>query len=233
VRGAPPESLYHLSATARRVFDLAADPLRIAGAFQADPLLGPLVKERPGLRIPGVWDPFECAVRAVLGQQVSVASARTLAARLVQRAGRTVGRGAHGLTHVFPGAAAIAEADLEGIGLAGARIATLRGLARAVAEERIHLGDPAGEVTAAIAALPGCGPWTAPYVALRGFGDPDAFPASDLVLRRTAGAPGPPLAESALAARAQGWRPWRGYAALHVWQHAADRQHLSVRLKAG
>jgi AraC family transcriptional regulator, regulatory protein of adaptative response / DNA-3-methyladenine glycosylase II len=232
VRGAAPESLCHVSATARRVFDLAADPVRIADAFQADPLLGHLVRERPGLRIPGVWDPFECAVRAVLGQQVSVAAARTLAARLVQRAGRLVARGTDGLTHVFPGAAAIAAADLDGIGLTGARIAALRGLARAVAEERIDLGDPAEEVTAAIAALPGCGPWTAQYVALRGLGDPDAFPASDLVLRRTAGAPGPLLSEPALAARAQEWRPWRAYAALHVWQHAADRQHLSVRLIA-
>lgn len=222
VRGAAPDDLFHISSTARRMFDLAADPASIAQALHSDPLIGRFVKGRPGLRIPGVWDGFECAVRAILGQQVSVAAARTFAARLVQRVGRPVAGETRGLTHVFPSAADLADADLEAIGLTTSRAAALRALARAVADGRLDLDGPLQEVTAAIAALPGCGPWTARYVALRGLGDPDAFPASDLVLRRVAGAPGPPLSAGALEARGQAWRPWRGYAALHLWRAAGQ-----------
>jgi AraC family transcriptional regulator of adaptative response / DNA-3-methyladenine glycosylase II len=222
VRGAAPEDLFHVSCTARRMFDLAADPARIAQALRSDPMLGPLVKERPGLRIPGAWDGFECAVRAILGQQVSVAAARTFAARLVRLVGQPVAGETSGLTHVFPAARNLADADLEAIGITKARAAALRELARAVADARLDLGGPTEEVTAAIAALPGCGPWTAQYIALRGLGDPDAFPASDLVLRRSAGAPGLPLSPAALEARAEAWRPWRGYAVLHLWRAAGQ-----------
>ena len=169
------------------MFDLAADPARIAAAFSRTTLLAPLVKARPGLRIPGAWDPFECAVRAVLGQQVSVAAARTLAARLVARAGERIADGVDGLTHLFPSPAALAAADLDGLGLTGARIAALRALARAVADGELDFSASVEEVMAALMSLPGFGAWTAQYVALRALGEPDAFPAADLVLRRMAG----------------------------------------------
>jgi AraC family transcriptional regulator of adaptative response / DNA-3-methyladenine glycosylase II len=222
VRGAAPASLFQLSSAARRAFDLAADPARIALAFGADPLLGPLVERRPGLRIPGAWDPFECAVRAVLGQQVSVAAGRTLAARLVLRAGREVAGGADGLTHLFPSATALADADLDGLGLTGARVGALRALARAAADGRVVFTAPVEDVTAALLALPGFGAWTAQYVALRALGEPDAFPAADLVLRRVAAGGGAPLTPRELEARAEAWRPWRGYAALHLWRAASE-----------
>jgi AraC family transcriptional regulator of adaptative response / DNA-3-methyladenine glycosylase II len=224
VRGAAPDALFHVSSTVRRMFDVASDPARITQAFRSDPLLGRLVRDRPGLRIPGIWDGFECAVRAILGQQVSVAAARTFAARLVRLAGHPVAGATSGLTHVFPSASDLADADLEAIGITTARAAALRAVAHAVADGRLDLGGPPEEVTAAIAVLPGCGPWTAQYVALRGLGDPDAFPASDLVLRRSAGAPGPPSSPAALEARAERWRPWRGYAALHLWRAASQHR---------
>jgi AraC family transcriptional regulator of adaptative response / DNA-3-methyladenine glycosylase II len=223
VRGAAPDALFQLTSAARRTFDLAADPARIAVALRADPLLAPLVKRRPGLRIPGAWDPFECAVRAVLGQQVSVAAGRTLAARLVARAGHEVAGGSDGLTHLFPSPEALAAADLRGLGLTGARAAALTALARAVAERELDLGAPAEDVTAALVALPGLGSWTAHYVALRALGEPDAFPAGDLVLRRIAAGGGAPLTTRALEARSVAWRPWRAYAVLHLWHAAADR----------
>lgn len=220
VLGAAPAALFQFSAAARRAFDLAADPARIALAFKRDPLLAPLVKQRPGLRIPGAWAPFECAVRAVLGQQVSVAAGRTLAARLVARVGRPIASGTDGLTHLFPSPAAIAVADLAGLGLTQARAAALRALARAVAEGAVDFDAPVEEVSAALELLPGIGAWTAQYVALRALGEPDAFPAADLVLRRVAAAGGSALTARALAVRAEAWRPWRAYAVLHLWRAA-------------
>jgi AraC family transcriptional regulator of adaptative response / DNA-3-methyladenine glycosylase II len=222
VRGASPGDLFQISAAARRCFDLAADPARIALALDSDPLLRPLVRRRPGLRIPGAWDPFECAVRAVLGQQISVAAARTLAGRVVERAGLPVPDGGDGLTHVFPSPAELAAADLGGLGITGARVAALNALAGAVERGAIDLAGAAEDVTAALAALPGLGPWTAQYVALRALGEPDAFPAADLVLRRMAGNGGPAPTARGLEARAEAWRPWRGYAVLHLWRAAAD-----------
>ena len=222
VRGAAPGALFQVASTARRVFDLAADPQRIALAFEPDARLAPLVRRRPGLRIPGAWDPFECAVRAVLGQQVSVKAGRTLAARLVARFGTPVEDAADGLTHLFPGPAALATANLDGLGLTKARAHALVALARAAADGRLDFGAPVDDVTAALEALPGLGPWTAQYVALRALGEPDAFPAGDLVLRRMAASNGVPLTPRALLARAEAWRPWRGYAVLHLWQAAAE-----------
>jgi AraC family transcriptional regulator of adaptative response / DNA-3-methyladenine glycosylase II len=222
VRGAAPAALFQLSAAARRTFDLAADPARIVLALRGDPLLAPLVDRRPGLRIPGAWDPFECAVRAVLGQQVSVAAGRTLAARVVARVGRPIPGGTDGLTHLFPSPAALAAANLDGLGLTGARARALRALAHAVAEGALDLGAPVEDVAAGLEALPGLGRWTAQYVALRALGEPDAFPAADLVLRCMAGTDGTPLSARALEARAEAWRPWRGYAVLHLWRAASD-----------
>ena len=221
VQGAPATALLPLTTQARRVFDLTADPATIVVALHRDPLLGPLVRRRPGLRLPGAWDPFECAVRAVVGQQVSVAAGRTLVSRLVTRTGTSLARPMDGLTHLFPGAVDLAGADLSGLGLTSARRRTLTALARAVAEDRLDLHGPADEVRAALVALPGIGEWTAEYVALRGLGEPDAFPAADLVLRRAAARGRRPLDPRALAARAEAWRPWRGYAVFHLWDAAA------------
>ncbi|HEV7448476.1 MAG TPA: AlkA N-terminal domain-containing protein [Steroidobacteraceae bacterium] len=222
VRGAPPASLFQLSSAARRTFDLAADPAAIALAFKSDPLLSPLVHNRPGLRIPGAWDPFECAVRAVLGQQVSVAAGRTLAARLVARAGQELATGTDGLTHLFPSPRALEAANLDGLGITGARIRALKEMARAVMDGRLDFTLPATEVAAALALLPGFGDWTAQYVSLRALGEPDAFLSGDLVLRRVAGVDGSPLTARLLEARAEAWRPWRGYAVLHLWHLASQ-----------
>jgi AraC family transcriptional regulator of adaptative response / DNA-3-methyladenine glycosylase II len=230
VAGAPPSALLPLASAARRVFDLAGDPARIGAGLAADPLIGPLVARRPGLRIPGAWDAFECAVRAVLGQQVSVAAARTLAARLIARCGAPLRAGERGLTHLFPAPADLAHANLEGLGLTTTRAAALKSLARAVLERRVDFGGAPADVAAALAALPGIGPWTAEYVALRALGEPDAFPYGDWVLRRMAAPPGAAvLSATELEQRASRWRPWRGYAAVHLWRAAGD---LSVRPQA-
>jgi AraC family transcriptional regulator of adaptative response / DNA-3-methyladenine glycosylase II len=226
--------LFRITADARRVFDLSADPALVAGALRRDPLLAPLVKRRPGLRIPGAWDPFECAVRAVIGQQVSVAAARTLAARLVERAGTRLPAAWQGLTHLFPSPARLAGADLSGLGLTAGRARALHGLARAVVEGRLDLRGDGTALVEALRSLDGIGDWTAQYVALRAAAEPDAFPAGDLVLRRAAGGRGP-LTATALEKRAERWRPWRGYAVFHLWaaSGAAGRRTTARRLRNG
>ncbi|HXZ60029.1 MAG TPA: AlkA N-terminal domain-containing protein [Steroidobacteraceae bacterium] len=232
VTGAPPSALLPLASAARRVFDLAGDPARIGAELAADPLIGPLVAERPGLRIPGVWDPFECAVRAVLGQQVSVAAGRTLAGRLVERSGQPLRAGAEGLTHLFPTPASLARSDLGGLGITTTRAAALKALARAVLERRVDFSAAPAVVAAALAALRGIGPWTAQYVALRALGEPDAFPYGDWVLRRMAAPQGAEvLSAQKLEERSRRWRPWRGYAAVHLWR-AAGQVPLRARGKA-
>jgi AraC family transcriptional regulator of adaptative response / DNA-3-methyladenine glycosylase II len=222
VQGAPAAVLLQLSVAARRMFDLAADPARIATAFSRDPLLAPLVKRRPGLRIVGVWDPFECAVRAVLGQQVTVAAGRTFAERLVSRIGCKVDSGVDGLTHLFPGPAALVNANFDGLGLTPARADALRTLARAVMLGDLDFGAPVEQLTQKLAALPGFGRWTAEYVGLRALAEPDAFPTGDLALRRAVGARGEIATTPALEARAEAWRPWRGYAAFYLWRALQD-----------
>lgn len=223
VRGAAPTVLFQISSTARRMFDLAADPALIALAFKTDDLLAPLVKRRPGLRIPGAWDAFECAVRALLGEQLNVISARTLAARLVARAGEPIAEPAQGLSHFFPTPDALARADLDGLGLAAARATAIHALARATSEGNVDFGAGLEEVTAALASLPGFDVAAAQYVALRALGEPDAFARADLIVRRMAGTQSKPLTARELAARAEAWRPWRGYALIHLWEAANSR----------
>lgn len=224
VQGAPPTALFQIATAARRVFDLAADPALLAAGLEADPLLRPLVRRRPGIRIPGTWDAFECAVRAVLGQQVTVAAARTLAGRLVERVGEPVATAVAGLDRLFPTPRALAAADLDGLGLTGARIAALKALGQAVAERRVTFDRPAEEVVASLVELPGFGEWTAQYIALRALGEPDAFLTADLIVRRMAAGDGAPLTLKELERRADAWRPWRGYAVMHLWCAAGDRQ---------
>jgi AraC family transcriptional regulator of adaptative response / DNA-3-methyladenine glycosylase II len=205
----------------RRLFDLDADPHEIAAHLGRSPTLAPLVRLRPGLRLPGTWDPFELAVRAVLGQQVTVRGATTLAGRLARAFGRPAPAAAvaRGLSYLFPTPSALAEADLERIGLPRVRAATIRGLASAVARGTLVLDAASGleEATARLTALPGLGAWTAAYVAMRALGEPDAFPAGDLGLRRAVGNGAGPVPPRALVAMAEAWRPWRGYAAMHLW----------------
>jgi AraC family transcriptional regulator of adaptative response / DNA-3-methyladenine glycosylase II len=221
VTGAVPTDLFEISSSSRRVFDTSADPSQIVQAFGSDPILGPLVARSPGLRIPGAWDPFECAVRAILGQQVSVAAARTLATRLVGRMGTSLDSAVPGLTALFPSPRALAEGDLRGLGLTQQRIAAIQGLARAVVRREIDFAVVGDETVAALTRIAGVGEWTSQYIALRALGDPDAFPGSDLVLRRMAGGTRGALSEARLESRAEAWRPWRAYAAIYLWDAAA------------
>ena len=223
VRGAASATLFQIATAARRVFDLSADPALVTAGLESDALLRPLVRRRPGIRIPGTWDAFECAVRAVLGQQVTVAAARTLAGRLVERTGEPVTPAAAGLDRLFPTPQVLAGANLDGLGLTGARIAALKSVARAVAEGRVAFDRPTEEVVASLVRLPGIGEWTAQYIALRALGEPDAFLSADLVVRRMAAADGAALTMRELDRRAAAWRPWRGYAVMHLWCAAADR----------
>jgi len=213
-----------LSLRVSRLLDLAANPRAIGRVLSKDPLLAPLVARRPGLRLPGTWDPFEVAVRAVLGQQISVASARTLAGRLVALCGRPLPKAAArpGLTHAFPTPADVAEADLSRVGLPRARAAGLKGFARAVADGSFRLEAPGGlsDFEERLTALPGFGPWTAHVVAFRAFGEGDAFPVGDLGLARALGRAG--VSPRDAAARAERWRPYRAYATLHLWASLAD-----------
>jgi AraC family transcriptional regulator, regulatory protein of adaptative response / DNA-3-methyladenine glycosylase II len=225
----------------RQLFDLDADPQAIAAALAADEALAPLVAARPGLRVPGAYDGFELAVRAVLGQQISVRAASTLAGRLAARCGTLVdtppdpagqpGPGAPGagpaagpagapgpLTVLFPRPAELASADLSGLGLTTGRQVTLRTLAAACATGALSL-DPGAdpeETAARLFELPGVGPWTVAYIMMRAAGDPDAFPGSDLGLRRAMARLG------CEPGRADRWRPWRAYAALHLWASLAE-----------
>lgn len=205
----------------RRMFDLDADPQAIAQALSCDPRLAPLVAQRPGTRLPSGWEGFEIAVRAIIGQQVSVAAARTLASRLAQKYGQALPQPfAPGLAHLFPTPEALVDAELESIGLIRSRAQTVRGVARALIEGRVDFRAERTleDFTARWVALPGIGPWTAQYIALRALGHPDAFPAEDLVLQKALPADGTRMAAKALAARAQAWRPWRGYAVIHLWR---------------
>ncbi|HYW22711.1 MAG TPA: AlkA N-terminal domain-containing protein [Terriglobales bacterium] len=210
-------------ARCRHQFDLDADPEGVAAVLGADAILGRLVAARPGLRVPGHVDGFELAVRAVLGQQVTVKGARTLASRLVQALGTPLASADGELTHLFPTALAVAEGDLSAVGLPAARVRALRALAAAVAGGNIDL-DPGADrerTAAGLLAVPGIGAWTVAYVAMRALGDPDAIPLADLGLRRALAALGAPSDERALGALAERWRPWRSYAAMHLWAHAA------------
>ena len=225
VHGAPPSRLLEIVGRVRRMFDLDAEPRTIADALSVHPRLRALLRQRPGLRLPSGWDGFEIAVRAIIGQQVSVAAARTVAARIAQRFGQPLALpGADALTHLFPSAEAIADADLAGIGLTGARAQTLRTVARAVLEGAVDFRSEATleDFVARWTALPGIGPWTAQYIAMRALGHPDAFPAEDLVLQRALPGDGSRLSARALLAQADAWRPWRAYSVIHLWRDSVQ-----------
>ncbi|HEX2120719.1 MAG TPA: AlkA N-terminal domain-containing protein [Thermoanaerobaculia bacterium] len=205
VRHAPERSALLVSGTrddakrARRLFDVDADARAIGRLLGRDPLLAPLVRRRRGIRVPGAWDPFELAVRAIVGQQVSVAAARTILGRIAT---------AHGFAPET-----LAMATIEG--MPRKRADTIRVFANAVVDGSVVLarGDSLEETIDMLTALPGIGPWTAHYIAMRALGERDAFPAGDLILRRNAGN----LSERELLRRAEAWRPFRAYAAMLLW----------------
>lgn len=196
-------------AIARTLFGLDADPAAVAAALRGDPVLGPLVRARPGLRIPGAASGFEVAVRAVLGQQISVAAARTLASRITARTGRAIALPDPALTHLFPEPPALAAAPDDAFPMPRSRIRTLRGLA--AADPRLD----APEDAAALTRLWGVGPWTAGYVALR-LGDPDVFLPGDVAVRTSLRRLG------ATPEDAPRWAPFRSHAVLHLWANLAN-----------
>jgi AraC family transcriptional regulator of adaptative response / DNA-3-methyladenine glycosylase II len=209
----------------RLLFDLGADPAVIAAHLAEDPALAPLVAARPGLRVPGAWDGFELAVRAILGQQISVAAATRLAGKLVAVAGSRLPDGTDGITHAFPTPnQVIAAGDLGAVlGMPRSRAAALTALARAASADP-SLFAPGQNLEAAIArlrAVPGIGEWTAQYIAMRALREPDAFPAADIGLLRAMATPAGRPTPAALLARSAAWRPWRAYAALHLWASGA------------
>ncbi|MBE1162949.1 DNA-3-methyladenine glycosylase 2 family protein [Dyella acidiphila] len=209
----------------RRMFDLDADPQAIGAALQTTPQMKALLRKRPGLRLPGSWDGFEVAVRAILGQQVSVAAARTLASRIVQRYGVALPVSiAPGLERLFPGPEALADADLRSLGIITARAETIRGVARAVLDGRVdfRVEQSLDEFVERWVALPGIGEWTAHYMAMRGLSHPDAFPAADLILRRAAAEGDSLLSTRALTNLAEAWRPWRAYSVMHLWRSMSE-----------
>ncbi len=196
----------------RRLLDADCDPRAVDEHLGADPVLGDLVRATPGLRVPGQVDGNETAVRTVVGQQVSVTGARTVAGRIVAEHGRPVESPVAGLTHLFPDAATLAEVDPATLPMPRARGRALVGLAAALAEGRVVLdrGPDRDDVRRALMDLPGIGPWTADYVAMRALGHPDAFLPTDLAVKRV-------LAELGGSADTEQWRPWRSYALMHLW----------------
>ncbi len=212
--------LIHVVQQVRRLFNLDFDLSSAGAALGGDPVLGPEFASLPGLRVPGAWDPFEVGVRAIVGQQVTVVGAGTLIGRVVALHGTPVpGLAQFGLSHVFPSAETLAEADLSGTGLTGARMAAIQNFARSVVDGSIRLdrSQPLEEQVAAVANVPGLGPWTAQYLALR-LGESDAFPASDLGLRRSLETlTGNAMTPRMVGEMAERWRPWRAHAAIHLW----------------
>ena len=212
----------------RRMLDLDADPVAIDDQLRTDPLLAPLVDKAPGRRVPRTVDEAEFAVRAVLGQQVSTAAARTHAARLVTAHGDPVDDPEGGLTHVFPTPDALAAVDPESLAMPRTRRTTFTTLVRQLADHTVHLGPESDwpETRARLLALPGFGPWTVDVIAMRALGDPDAFLPTDLGIRRAARELGLPSTPAALTARAAAWRPWRAYAVQYLW--ATDDHPINV-----
>jgi AraC family transcriptional regulator, regulatory protein of adaptative response / DNA-3-methyladenine glycosylase II len=215
-----PRSLFFITERIRTMFDLNADWAAIVQSLKTDPLLVAQVESDPGLRVPGCWNGFELATRAILGQQITVKGATALAGRMVSSFGKPFAS-TNGLTHLFPAPEVLADAKLARIGLTGARAETIRSLARAVCDGRIRFEGvvDSNAFLHRLCEIPGIGTWTAQYVAMRALGEPDAFPSGDLgLLHATA------LSTSRdLERHAKTWRPWRAYAAMYLWRIASQR----------
>jgi AraC family transcriptional regulator, regulatory protein of adaptative response / DNA-3-methyladenine glycosylase II len=221
-----PKALFFIIERIRAMFDLNADWTVIAKILGADPVLVPFIKAHHGLRVPGSWDGFEMAVRAILGQQISVAGATTLAGRLVEKFGRRFGTG-NGLTHLFPEPAVLADVDVAGIGLPRARARTIQEFAREVHTDNIRFYGiiDSRSFLDRLCSIRGIGKWTAQYIAMRTLGDPDAFPSGDLGLLKKLNL----ASEREMERRAEEWRPWRAYAAMYLWSRAAEKQTLTMK----
>ena len=213
--------LYHIVEKVRLLFDLKADSEEIERFLRNDPLLKKVVKKNPGTRVTGCWDGLEVTVRAILGQQVTVKAATTLAGRVAERYGENYKGTSAYLTRVFPSAEKLANADLSGMGIVGQRISAIKTIAAKIATGEIVFDGvlETEEFVRRLCEIKGIGDWTAHYVALRVLSDPDAFPYSDLILRRAATNNQETLTPKALLKLAQAWRPWRGYAVIFLWKH--------------
>ncbi len=217
--------LYQIVQRVRQMFDLNAVSADIEEHLGCDPLLQSIVEKYPGVRVPVAWDGFEVAVRAVLGQQVSVRAATTLVARLVKACGLACDFADADLHTLFPGPAVVSNADLSGLGITMNRIAAIQQLAAITAsgELRFDGSTSTEEFIQQITQIKGIGAWTAQYIALRALGDPDAFPDSDLILLRAAASPGEILKPADLRNKAEKWRPWRAYAVMFLWHDYTQR----------
>ncbi len=219
VDGAGRDEAWGFVGVARRVLDLDADPAAIDAVLEADDVLRPLIRAHPGMRLPGAFDGFAATVLAILAQGVTLASARTLAGRISRAHGRAIDVGDHAIDRLFPEPEVLARADLSALRLTGRRAATIRDVSAAVADGRLALdadADPE-RTLATLSAIPGIGPWTTGYVALRVLGDRDAFPPGDAAVRAAFRRFGLPSDPASIAIRAETWRPWRGYALAHLW----------------
>jgi AraC family transcriptional regulator, regulatory protein of adaptative response / DNA-3-methyladenine glycosylase II len=216
-----PRSLFFIIERIRAMFDLNADWSAIVDSLKSDPSLAQAMRAEPGLRVPGSWDGFELATRAILGQQISVKGATTFAGRMAEKFGRPFA-GAAGLNHVFPEPETLAEADLASIGLTKARAETIRNFARAVRDGNIRFDGVVNleETLGRLCEISGIGKWTAQYVAMRALGEPDAFPSGDLGLLHALGLTN----TRELEQRAEAWRPWRAYAAMYLWRMAGEQR---------
>ncbi|MBZ5655025.1 MAG: helix-turn-helix domain-containing protein [Acidobacteriia bacterium] len=220
VQFSDPRSLFFIIERIRAMFDLSADWAAIVGGLEGDPLLGERVQADPGLRVPGCWNGFELATRAILGQQITVKGATALAGRLVRTFGQAFCGGGN-LTHLFPPPEVLADAKLAKVGMPKGRAETIRALARAVCDGHISF-EGIVDVDAFLTRLceiPGIGKWTAQYVAMRALGEPDAFPSGDVALLRNSGLG----SFHELERHAEAWRPWRAYAALYLWSVGASK----------
>ncbi|MCW8127994.1 DNA-3-methyladenine glycosylase 2 [Microbulbifer halophilus] len=219
VSGEGGAALYVINQRLRRLFDLDADTEQIGAVLSEDPLLARELAKTPGVRLPGAWDPFEYALRAILGQQISVAAATTIAGRVAARYGESLTDDAGREYRLFPSAEQLAGADFEGIGLTRARARTLREFVAATLDGRVNFDEAElDEWCAQVTLLPGIGDWTAQYIAMRGLSMPDAFPASDLGILQALGSGGEKAKPKQALARAENWRPWRAYGTLLAWQ---------------
>jgi AraC family transcriptional regulator of adaptative response / DNA-3-methyladenine glycosylase II len=220
IQGLPVATTEAVAGRLRRMFDLDADLPLITAHLARDPWIAPHVAARPALRVFGGWDGFEVAARSIMGQQVTVERARHLNGVLVDRCGRVNGDPADGVYKLFPTAQEVLDADLSSMGMPGARASTLKAVAAALIADP-HLFDRSDSVDVTVErlrAIRGIGDWTAHYIAMRACREPDAFPASDVgLLRGAAGATGRRPAPAELLSRAEAWRPWRAYAAHHLW----------------
>ena len=220
-RLADPEDLATAHRRSRELFDLDSDPQAVVAVLGSDPLLGPLVRACPGKRVPGAVDAAELAFRAVLGQQISLAGAATAAARLTVEYGEALARPVGSVTHLFPTAQAIAGADPERLGMPWARRRALIALANALASGDIVLdsGVDRVRIRRLLLELPGIGPWTADYIAMRALRDPDAFLPTDLGVRHALERMGQDARPAAASALAERWRPYRAYALQYLWAY--------------